>query len=389
MRTLSTTILSLLVLPLMAQVTIDQSNFPRPAGFVDPGLDASVAGVALPSEGIGQTWDYSGLVATDPFTLTFEDATGDTDFPEALNYRNTTLSFQAFGMLGRVYDGLDASGWYDLGRAISDTTHSITAISGGPNDVLNFPDQMEDYEGRFDYLLFPVSYGNSWNPGHIELTHFNLTVAGFGLNNVPGVAKRIVSETRTVVGEGTLILPDAEGNPSGPLDALLIKLENFTRVDSFFLGGQLAPAPLLTAFGLTQGAVSTLSGAYVFYVPGYGKTALAITLNSSGGISNISYRPDVAGLATAIASASAPEMMHAFPNPVEAGGTLHFGLQNDGNTLVELADVTGRTLLSTSVAGNGTVGRLDIPSSFTPGIYTLVTRHLATGNVRTQKVSIR
>ncbi len=389
MRTLSTTILSLLVLPLMAQITIDQGNFPRPAAFIDAGYDASVTGVAVPSEGQGQTWDYSGLVATDPFTYTYLDAAADTDFPDALNYRNTTFVFQAFGMLGRVYEGLDATGWYDLGRVIEDTTHSITAISGGANDVLNFPDQVSPYGGTFDILSFPMSYADSWTPEYIEYTQYNLTVAAFGLNNVPGLQKRYISQTRTVVGEGALIIPNAQGNPSGPLDALLLKVDNHTRVDSFFLGGQLAPAPLMAAFGLTQGAVSTLSGAYVFYVPGYGKTALAITLNSSSEISAISYRPDVAGLATSIADASVPEMMRAFPNPVEAGGTLHFGLHNDGTTLVELTDVTGRTLITTSVAGNGTVGRLDIPSSIMPGIYTLVTRHLSTGNVRTQKVSIR
>jgi hypothetical protein len=389
MRTLSTTILSLLVLPLMAQVTIDQSNFPRQADFTDSYNWVQTAGLAIPTEGTGQNWDYSGLVTTSSSAEIWFDASGDQDFPTALHYSNADLAFQSFGIRGREYDAVDEDGWYVQGRLIYDTTHSITPISGGADDVLNFPDQTQVYEGRADIIAFPSSYSTSWESSYVEYTQFNLTVAGFGLNNVPGLQKRIISQKRTVVGEGTLIQPDAQGNPSGPIDALLIKVEDRVLVDSFFLGGQLAPPTLLSAFGLTQGEVTELNDRYLFFVPGYGNVTVVVNLDAIGGIGSLAYRPDVAGLATSIADASASDAIRAFPNPVEAGATLHFGLHGDGNTLAELTDVTGRTLLSTSVAGNGTGGRLDIPSSITPGIYTLVTRHLSTGNVRTQKVSIR
>jgi len=389
MRTLLTITFSLAVLPLMAQVIIDQGNFPRPAGFVDAAVQAQVSGVVAPSEGIGQTWDYSGLQTDEPFEVNWIDASGDTDYPTALNYRQANLSFQGFGMRGRLYEAVDEGGWYDQGRIILDTVHSITAISGGADDVLHFPGQVQEFEGRLDYVAFPASFGSSWESSRIEYTHFNLTVAGFGLNNVPGMQKRIISQDRNVVGEGTLILPDADGNPSGPLDAILIKVDNRVTVDSFFLGGALAPPTLLGAFGLTQGNVATFEDFYVLYVPGFHSLAMSIDVDDDGDVIYVSYRPDVAGLATSIADAPAAESLRAFPNPVEAGGTLHFGLHGDGNTLVELTDMTGRTVLSTSVTGSGTVGSVDLPASVTSGIYTLVTRHAATGEMRTQKVSIR
>ena len=140
---------------------------------------------------------------------------------------------------------------------------------------------------------------------------------------------------------------------------------------------------------VAQGAVTEQNDRYLFFVPGYGNVSVVVNLNAEGGISSVAYRPDVADFATSIADAPAAENLSAFPNPGEAGGTLHFGLHSDGNTLVELTDMTGRMVLSTSVSGNGTVGRVDIPASVTPGIYTLVTRHTATSDVRTQKVSIR
>jgi hypothetical protein len=389
MRTISTTIFSLLVLPLMAQVTIDQGNFPRQADFTDEYNWVETAGLAIPTEGTEQTWDYSSFVTTSSSSEIWFDASGDQDFPTALNYSSAALSFQSFGIRAREYDAVDEEGWYVQGRLLFDTTHSITPISGGADDVLHFPGQAQVYEGRTNLIAFPSTYNTTWESSYIEYTQFNLTVAGFGLNNVPGEQKRIISQKRTVVGEGVLIQPDAQGNPSGPIDALLIKVEDRVLVDSFFLGGQLAPPTLLSAFGLTQGEMTELPDRYLFYVPGYGNVTVVVNLNASGEISSVAYRPDVAGLATSITDAPASDAIRAYPNPVETGGTLHFGLHTDGITLVELTDMTGRTVLSTSVAGNGTVGRLDIPTSITPGIYTMMTRHAATGDVRTQKVSIR
>lgn len=389
MKTLLTSILSLAALPLLAQVTIDQSNFPRQAAFTDSYSSVETAGLTVPTEGTDQTWDYSGIVNASSFTETWFDASGDTDYPTALHYSNANLTFQAFGIRGRDYDAVDEDGWYMQGRLLFDTTHSITPISGGADDVLNFPGQVQAYEGRADIIAFPSSYGTSWESSYTEYTQFNLTVAGFGLNNVPGQQKRITSQTRTVVGEGTLIQPDAQGNPSGPIDALLIKVENRTLVDSFFLGGQLAPPTLLAAFGLTQGEVTELPDRYLFFVPGYGNVTVVVNLDANDDIQSVFYRPDVADLATSISDAQGSDVIRAFPNPVEAGNALHFGLLADGNTLIELVDVTGRTVLSASVTGSSTIGRLDIPSSLTSGIYTMISRHTATGEMRTQKVSVR
>lgn len=388
MRTLSTTILSLLVLPIMAQVTIDQSNFPRQANLTDNYIWTETSGLAIPTEGTGQTWDYSGLVTASSGTSVWIDASGDQDYPTALHYMDADLAFQAFGIRAREYDAVDEEGWYSQGRLLFDTTHSITLISGGPDDVLHFPGQVQAYEGRADFITFPASYNTIWESSYAEYTQFNLTVAGFGLSNAQGLQKRIISQKRTVVGEGTLIQPDAQGNPSGPIDALLVKVEERTVVDSFFLGGQLAPPALLAAFGLTQGEVIEQNDRYLFFVPGYGNVSVVVNLNASGGIASCAYRPDVAGLATSLADASASEVIRAFPNPVEAGATLHLGLA-EGMTAAELIDMTGRAVHSALVTGNGTVGRVDIPSTITPGIYTLITRHAATGVASTQKVSIR
>jgi hypothetical protein len=373
MKTTLTSILSVFALPLLAQVTIDQSNFPRPAGFVDAGAEASVSGVALPTEGAGQTWDYSALTSVGNFAVAYMDATSDADYPTALNYRELLLTFQAFGMNGREYEAIDADGWHSLGRSVMDTTHSITAISGGANDVLNFPDQANALEGRWDIMKFPASFNDSWSTEVVEQVHFNLTVAGFGLNNTPGVAETTISETRTVVGEGTLVIPDANGNPSGPLDAILIKVENRMEIDSFFLGGQLAPVQLLTAFGVTQGMVTESPDYYVFYVPDFNATALNINLNGSGGVSSVYYRPSAAALATSIGDAASLNAMRTFPNPIAAGEVMNIDLSdNTDATMVELIDLAGRQVFAAAISGSAATARVALPSELAGGMYTMV-----------------
>lgn len=382
--------LSLFALPLLAQVTIDQNNFPRPAGFVDTGVEASVSGVALPTEGVGQTWDYSALTSIDNFEIEMNDATADPDFPTALNYRNLQLAFQAFQMRGREYEAVDADGWYLLGRSIIDTTHSITAISGGANDVLNFPDQVNALEETWDYLRFPVAFNDNWSMQAVEQVHFNLTVAGFGLNNAPGLAETTFSETRTVVGEGTLIIPDANGNPSGPLDAILIKVENRTDIDSFFLGGQLAPPQLLTAFGVTQGAVTEYDDYYVFYVPNFHATVLNINLNGSGEILDVYYRPGAAALATSIGDAASLNAMRTYPNPIAAGDVMNIDLtDNTSATTVELIDLAGRQVFAAAISGSAATARVALPSELVSGMYTMVVRGADTENLSVSKLMVK
>lgn len=390
MKTTLTSILSLLALPLLAQVTIDQGSFPRPAGYVEAGLQASISGVALPTEGAAQTWDYSGLTSTGTFSNDWIDATADTDFPTALNYRDINLSFQVFGMRGRGYEAVDADGWYDQGRVIFDTTHSITAISGGANDVLNFPDQVDAYNGRLNFVDFPVNFNNTWSQSYVAQVQFNLTVQGFGLNNTPGIAQTTVSQTRTVVGEGTLVIPDANGNPSGSLDVLLIKVEDRMEVDSFFLGGQLAPAPLLSAFGLTQGAVEEFDDFYVFYTPNFPTTVLNINLNSSGQISSVYYKPQAAELATSIGDELSFNAVRTYPNPIAAGDVMNIELLDQPSAAtVELIDLAGRQVFSSSISTNAGTARVALPSELVSGMYTMVVRGANAEKLSVSKLMVK
>lgn len=390
MKTTLTSIFSVLALPLLAQVTIDQSSFPRPAGHTEAGLKGEISGVVVPTEGTGQTWDYSALTSIGTFQSDWIDATGDADFPTALNYENQDYTFAGYARTGREYEALDADGWYIEGRFLDDTAHSITSVTGGPNDELAFPEEVQDFIGRVNYLDFPVAFGNTWTQTHTEVTTFQLTVAGFGLNNTPGTQKRIHSQTRTVVGEGTLIIPDENGNPSGELDALVIKVENITDQDSVFLGGQPAPTALLTAFGQTQGEVTEYGDFYVFYTPNFPSTVLNINLNTSGNISSVYYKPAAAALATSIADKPSFNAWKTYPNPIAAGQVMNIDLSSNTNaTTVELIDLTGRQVFFASVSASAGTARIALPTDLVTGIYTMVVRGADAEALTTNKLMVK
>jgi len=389
MKATFTTTLMLCTLPLLAQITIEQNTFPRPAGLTDLFYGGTTLGFNPPTEGTGQVWDYSDSEVTNVYSDTYIDATDDTDFPTALNKSFLFLNFQ--GMLSRsyIYESVDSDGWYDQGFVIMDTTHSIAAISGGANDVIHFPGQVQPYEGRLDYLPFPASYGVLWNPGHTEYIDFNLTVEAYGLNNVPAQRKRYVSQARSVVGEGSLRIPDMNGNPSGHLDALLIKVEASTMVDSFFVGGQPAPDALLAAFGLTQGDFTQFNDRYIFYVPGFVSNVANVNLNTFGSVSGFIYRPLAAELATSISEANAA-LRATYPNPIAAGDVLNMEFSNEARPAsVELVDLAGRQVFARPVSDALGTARIGIPADLSPGMYSVILRDDRTYPIGNTKLIVR
>lgn len=352
------------------QVTITQDDFPRQGSFIDTFVNASSSVIVAPTHGIGQVWDYSSATSGTPGIVTFTDASGDANFPNALNYRQRNLIFQSLLIESNEYESIDADGWYVLGRSITDVTYSISIITGGANDSLRFVGGNYIYPGVIDQLRFPVAYQNLWTLNYQQDNDFELTVASYGLNKVPGKLSRYFTQVREVVGEGTVIIPDINGAPSQPFDALLIRVVR-TSIDSTFLGGAPAPPPLLTAFGLSQGSVAADSF-YVIYAPGFGGPVLSMDINPGNQVSALVYRPSAARLGdpTSLEKLNMPTFAVA-PNPVNAGSYLFIITETPHfiNTL-QLLSLNGQVIseyrLETQVEGNFPVL---IPENTAAGVY--------------------
>lgn len=388
MKTVFTSILTLCALPLLAQVTIDQSNFPATAGYTDAFSLGGTAGVVAPSVGASQTWDYSALVETGQVNIVRIDATSDPIFVDALNHLESNRSIQGLLIPSHVYTAVDANGYYEYGRSFSDTTYSITPVSGGVNDSLNFPDGNHVFQfdnGRPEYLGFPATYQSSWTGTRIEPMNFNLTVAAFGLNNTPAQQVRRVTDTREVVGYGTLVIPLPNGDPSAPMEVLLIE-STVSSIDSFFLAGSPMPEPLMSAFGLTQGATAS-SSAFLFFMPDFHSPLLRFGMDGQS-IASIGYRPVGATVPTGISSVEL-ENVSIYPNPVAAGTSLTINLGEAGKAVsaIELIDVTGRLVVYQNL--QSTNASLDIPASLVSGVYSVILRDSEAAPLKTSRIVVK
>ncbi len=279
--------------PSQSSVVINREDFPREASFTETAYRVETDIFDAPSQGTDQVWDYSFLTPDELSTRTYFDATDDSDFPDALNYSNIEADFAGnFPITVKLYEAIDENRYYYIGEKTEEATYPLTAISGGVDDILQFPAIVNTFTGP-DILQFPLTYEREWTQNGIGKTSFELTVAAFGLNATPGENVRYVTESREVVGEGKLIIPTEDGSPSIPMDALLLKIDK-TYTDSLFVGGAPAPAPLLAAFGLTQGNTTTSPTRYVFYTPGFGSHVLNV--NPASG--NFFYKPQAAATST-------------------------------------------------------------------------------------------
>lgn len=352
--------------PVFGQITINRADFIRQEVFTDTVVQATPGGIQSPTEGPGQTWDYSSLVQLNMSTTDYHSAAGSPHFPEALNYYETDLFFYDFPIEADRYHALDDQGIYEQGRLITNIKHGIGSITGNPNDSLRFVGRADVYDGRLDFVQFPLSYQDEWTQSHIEELQFELSAGAFGLVNAPGSYKEYVSQERTVVGYGSLIIPNFDGEAGEPMEALLIRIDDVI-IDSVFLFGEPAPPVLMQVFGLTQGSVST-SMSYVFYRQYFGAPALRIETLAS--VNSAFYRPQAIDITTMIAEHNT-QAIKLYPNPVYAGRQLTILAPGDvQNGYFNLYDLTGKVVVHQSFETNeGGQTLAEVPASLRSGLY--------------------
>lgn len=354
---------------LSAQVTLNQSDFPRPTAFEDSLIIPTQSVGTLPSEGAAQTWDYSSWTPDIRSSTFYFDAssTSNPNFTAAYNVRTSDLVFAGLLISSDLYHGLDNNGWYLYGRTLNAADYSLTAVSGGANDSLHFLQYDDIYSGRTDFVPFPVTYQTQLSQSREETIPFEITVAAFGLNRTSGFRKRIVRRDLDVVGYGTLVMPTATGTSSAPFDVLLFKTVR-TQTDSFFLGGSPAPATLLGALGITQGETA-MDSFYNFYAPNYGANILGM-LDDGGTGSLLFYRTQAIDAILAITDIQVSES-NCFPNPVQQQQTLTIQTnKNIGSTNLTIVDVNGRVVFQEMLDNvQDTQYQWALPATLGQGIY--------------------
>ncbi|MCH8553842.1 MAG: T9SS type A sorting domain-containing protein [Schleiferiaceae bacterium] len=274
---------------------------------------ASGAGFPVPSEGPNQVWDYSGVTSGTPFTNGWE-LPNNPNFPNATAGRSYNPSLGPINLIGsRDFFLTDADGVYQLGFESAANTYSIAAITGNPSDELEILNTFNNYGKDYPIVEFPMNYMDVYYPQVVGETSFNLTVAAFGLNATPGQIKQYVTITDTICGWGAVTV-GVNGMTGAPG---LLKKTIYHQIDSVFLGGAPAPEALLTAFGLTQGAVLSFTDYRIFVYDGQTRLlpALSFDLDANGtAVETIRYdRANYSNLSTS--DVALREAVKLYPNP--------------------------------------------------------------------------
>lgn len=349
-----------------AQITLTADNYP-----VWGTWNYSQAMSAVPLSPVNNgSFDLTGTTAAlisptiyTPETVTFFTNAGIDVYYPSLQLLTGEVGYDLY----YEYDH-NASGVFEAGHDILAQAYSLENFTGSNLDSIIFPAQRQLYDVPRPFLEFPATAGSSWSFESRRTVDFNLTVAGAGLNNVSGQHVFTMIGSDSIVGWGQMRVPGLTG-VSDYFQVLIKKNMQYT-VDSMYLGGEPASAPILAAFNMTQGQVSSSRNRY-FALRANFSTPLAVFAYPNSSFTNPSsilfdsYNLTATGIDDAEATGEATLL---FPNPAN-GGQLH--LQVFGSTReferYAIIDLQGRTVQEAGVVSNG-------------GLMTFATDGLANGN---------
>tara|TARA_R110001592_G_scaffold234658_2_gene492294 strand:+ start:18511 stop:19695 length:1185 start_codon:yes stop_codon:yes gene_type:complete len=359
--------------PLLLAQSLTSNSFIRPAAFVDTFYYAGVSSVSPATQGLAQTWDYSNLVPNGNIATQQFFSAGDSlvYYPGTLQYRLRDLySPTGQAIPSAEFTSVNSSGYTFSATYVSGLTESLTAFTGGANDQLEIPQQRVIYTDTLFYLKFPVGSQSSWSSQYNHRVNYNATVASAGLSGTPGVFQTTFSQTRSVVGTGQIIIPDENGNAMPPVDAFMIEVTE-SNVDSVFLGGAPAPAPLLGLFGLSQG--STVTSKSVLFYPinnCEGPLASYSVDEVNGSILGFIYRPRTARKANSIGLAQMDLIStNVYPNPMLQGGSLNIDLSVTADlAAIKIYNIQGQQVAEYNTSEINTQN-LSITPNLGEGIY--------------------
>ncbi len=245
-------------------ITINASDMPVPTA---PYNVASITAVNA-SLGNNQAWDYSAYPSSNP-TQNEYIAEGDPFFTSAGVdvYLNSTkaLSSSKYYEVAHEFD-FNANAVKQNGFYVYPQSYSLGTTTGNNNDSLIFPQQGYILANSRTVFPFPFTANSAWRSTTRYSVDFALTVASYGLNNTPAKHVFYLVQEDSIVGWGTLRVYTPSG-ASIPYEVLMGRRGSYS-VDSFYVGGAPAPAPLLTAFTVTQGQITGANYGYNFYRKG-------------------------------------------------------------------------------------------------------------------------
>jgi len=341
-----------------AQITINQSSFASWTPGIDTFRDVSQYNAAPMANG---NWDLTAATYNTYYTTTKLPMTNPS-FPQATYVLPSFYSFSAFTYMSDIAYGITSQGIQRFGETMGRQAYPLGSMTQNNMDSLIFIAQTITYSVPRTNLAFPATYNTHWSNNYNYNTNFELSVAAYGLSYTPGYRRSNVTTTDTVIGWGTMKVKLLNGQSSAPINVLAVKTK-VQVVDSFFLGGNPAPTPMLTAFGLTQGQVVN-SYRIAYYRPGETESLLleVYTDNTYTTKSASSVHQNRLSSITGIADINGGYEIKLYPNPATSGiVSLELPKELNGAALsYQMIDVSGKVVSANKLQTNGGAVTIDV-----------------------------
>lgn len=339
-------------------ITINAADIPIPTAPFNL-MDITTSNPATPTMGATQTWDYSSYSSS---TMLTNDYVTETD-PYFTN-TGVDVYFNAFKNLtaNLGYDisyelDFNANKVEDKGLYVYSQGYTVGNLTGNNADSITFPAQGYNSVPARTIMQFPYTLNSAWHSTSRRSVDFNLTVTAYGLNKTPGKQAYYFVENDSVAGAGTMRVYTANG-PSIPYPVLMVRGQQYA-LDSFYLGGAPAPAPLLTAFGVTQGQKTGERNYYNFYKKGSFNYLLRLNYGTDATYTNlVSAYVSTDNITTSLDAPIASYSTIVYPNPTN-GNRLNVQILGRETQLTHymIIDMLGRTVQegNPELNGNGNV----------------------------------
>lgn len=325
-------------------ITINSTDMPVPTAPMN--IDAITASnPTIASLGSNQVWDYGSNAGSSPSQITYLAETDPFFTNAGIDvYTNTSkaLGANSYYNISNEFD-FNTNKIEQKGLYVPAQSYGIGTSTGNNADSLIFPLQGYILPTSRTIFQFPATANSAWQSSARHAVDLNITVTSFGLNKTPGKHVYYSVQKDSIVGWGTLRVYTSTG-ASVPYDVLMDRRESYT-LDSFYLAGAPAPAPLLSGFGITQGQKLSAAYAYNFYRKGEYNYLLRLYFGADNSYSTLQsafIHTDNVTTATAVETPASYSTL-LYPNPTN-GGQLNVQILGKNAHLVSYSvmDMMGR-----------------------------------------------
>jgi hypothetical protein len=323
--------------------------------------------VPTPKPGTNQVWNYGKQVLQEAGTFTYfkysEPVIPALTHIDIDNFENVTAA------LGINYDdllSLNTNGFQIIGRNYLDQHFGIGALTGAVTDSFIVPEQYILYKSPITIMKFPMTMGTNWTSDATRQYNAKLTIGAFGVKNANFVKRSREMRKDSVVGWGDVTVPIG-GKPSEAFRCLMVH-RNITVIDSIFLDGKPAPAALMQAFGLVQGK-QTLTSRKVFWRAKELYPTAIFRYNGSNFTNYFDFIANQHGNLVGINDFEFTDMsaLTLSPNPT-SDNRFQFTPTKAEPMIVTISDISGKILLTTSLAASNAAIQIELPNAMPTGL---------------------